>query len=94
MANNQTACLKAVTQQYKSLLFLRMFGVIDQAGMLIKKSSLRLFERDAVLLEILLGLARLPGKFYIAHSIILAISRERSQESAFFSPVSLLGFTP
>src|ERR1035438_5003467 len=45
----------------------------DQAAALIQKSGLRLFKGDTVLCQISLSLATIPGKFNIAHSIILAI---------------------
>jgi len=73
MTNNQTPGLETVTQQHEPFFLLRMFGIIDQATVFIKESSLRFLERDAVLFDIRLGFAALPRKTYIAHSIILAI---------------------
>jgi len=48
--------------------------VIDQAGVFVQKNGLSFLEGNAVLHQIGSGLAAIPGKFYIAHSIILAIS--------------------
>ena len=50
-----------------------MIGIIDQARAVIKKCGLRFLESDAMADEVGAGLTTLPGKFYIAHSNILAI---------------------
>jgi hypothetical protein len=47
--------------------------IVDQAGVLIQENSLSLLKRDAVLYQIRLSLAPIPGKIDIAHSIILAL---------------------
>jgi hypothetical protein len=48
--------------------------VIDQAGVFVQKDGLRFLEGDAVLHQVGLSLAAIPGKLDIAHGIILAIS--------------------
>jgi len=47
--------------------------VIDQARVLVQKNGLCFLEGDAVLYQVGSSLAAIPGKFYIAQSIILAI---------------------
>ena len=73
MIDNQAACLKAVTQDHESFFYLRVIGIVDQACALVQENRLRLVERDAVLGEVGSSLAPVPGKVYIAHSIILAL---------------------
>ncbi len=65
--------LKAVAQKHESFLIVRVIRIVDQAGVLVQKHSLGFLKRDAVLGKIQSGLAAIPGKFYIAHGIILAI---------------------
>jgi hypothetical protein len=48
--------------------------VIYQAGALIQKNSFCFLEGDAMLYQVGSGLAPIPGKLDIAHSIILAIT--------------------
>ena len=74
MADDQAARLKTISKQHEPFFFLRVIRIIDQAGVLIEKNSLRFLEGDAVLHQVGSSLAAIPGKLDIAHSIILAIS--------------------
>jgi hypothetical protein len=67
--------MKAIAQKYESFFIIRVIRIVDKAGVLVQKRSLGFLERDAVLCKVQSGLAAIPGKFYIAHSIILAIWR-------------------
>jgi len=74
MIDDQASCLKTISEQDESLLFLGMVRVIEQTGAFVEKCSLRLLEGNAVLCQVGSRLAIVPGKFDIAHGIILAIS--------------------
>jgi hypothetical protein len=52
-----------------------MIRIVDQAGAVVEKDCLSFLERDTVLRDVGSGLSSIPGKFDIAHSIILAISQ-------------------
>ena len=51
-----------------------MIRVVDQAGVFIQENGSGFLEGDPVLAFVGSGFTRVPGKFDIAHSIILAIS--------------------
>ena len=51
-----------------------MIRIIDQASVLVEENRLSRFKRNAMLGKVGSGLSPIPGKFNIAHSIILAIS--------------------
>jgi hypothetical protein len=55
-----------------------MIWVIEQTGAIVEKYSLRFLEGHTMFLKVGLGLTPIPGKFDIAHSIILAIRGHRS----------------
>ena len=73
MIDDQAACPKAITQEHKPFFVLGMIRVIDQARVLVQENSLCILEGDAMLDQVGLSLAPIPGKLYIAHNIILAI---------------------
>lgn len=74
MADCQTSRLKTVSEEYEPLFFIRMIGIVEQAGVLVEKHGLGFFEGHAVFCQVGSGLANVPNKPDIAHSIILAIS--------------------
>src|ERR1700691_540469 len=74
MRDDQTTRPKAVAQKQEPIFVLRVIRIVYQAAALVEKNGLRFLERDAMLYEIRLGLAPVPGQLDIAHSIILAIS--------------------
>ena len=74
MTYHEAVRLKAVTQQQESFFFIGMIRIVDQARILIEKNSLSFLKGDAMLGKVRSGLPAIPGKFDIAHSLILAIS--------------------
>ena len=50
-----------------------MIRIVYQTGLLVQKNGLRFLERHTVLGRVGLCLTPVPGKAYIAHSIIIAI---------------------
>jgi hypothetical protein len=74
MTDEQASRLEAIAQQQEPFFLLRVIRVVDQAGVLVKKNSLRLLEGDALFYLVGLSLAAVPVKRNIAQSIILAIS--------------------
>jgi len=77
MADDQTARAKAISQQQETILVLGVIRVVDQASVLVQKHGLSLLKGDAVFYKVGPSLARIPGKLYIAHNIILAIQKDR-----------------
>ena|ERR1700733_1014760 len=75
MIDDQAMRTKAIAQKHESFFIVRVIWIVDQAGILIQEHSLGFLERDAVLCKVQSGLAAIPGKLYIAHSIMLAIWR-------------------
>ena len=73
MTNDETSRLKAVAQQQESILIGGMIGIVNQTGALVQKDRLRLFEGHTVLGHVCSCLAAIPGTFYIAHSIMVAL---------------------
>ena len=73
MTHDKTPRLDAIPKQQEPILIRGVIGIADQAGALIQKHRLRFLKRDAVLQQIGPRLTPVPGKFDIAHSIILAI---------------------
>jgi hypothetical protein len=51
-----------------------MIGVVKQTGVFVQKNSLRFLKGDPMLCFVGSSLPAIPGKFDIAHSIILALS--------------------
>jgi hypothetical protein len=74
MTDDQAASLKAIAQQDEPFFLLGVIRVIDQAGVFVQKNGPRFLEGNAVLYQVGLSLAAIPGKLDIAHGIILAIS--------------------
>jgi len=74
MSDDEALRLKAVTQQQKSFFFIGMIRIVNQARLLIEKNGLSFVKGDAMLGKVRSGLPGIPGKFDIAHSLILAIS--------------------
>ena len=60
MCDDEQPKTAAQTKYYEALFFGRVVGIIDQTGMLIRESSLRIFERDPVLAQVGCGLGRIP----------------------------------
>jgi len=60
MCDDEQPKTAAQTKEHKALFFGRMVGIIDQTGMLIRESSLRVLERDPVLTQIGCGLGKIP----------------------------------
>jgi hypothetical protein len=56
--------------------------VIDQSGVLVQKNSPCFLEGDAMLYQVGSTFATIPGKFNIAHSIILAMPDAEGESSA------------
>lgn len=63
-----------MAHRHEPFFVLRVIRGIDQAGVFVQKDGLRFLEGDAVLHQVGLGLAAIPGKLNITHGIILAIS--------------------
>ena len=74
MTDDQAVRLEAIAEEYEALCFLRVIRITDQASVLVQKNSLCFLERDAMLYQVRSSFAAIPGKFNIAHIIILAIS--------------------
>lgn len=73
MTYHEALRLKAVAQQQESFFFVGMIRIVDQARTLIEKNILSLLKGHAMLGKVRSGLPAIPGKFDIAHSVILAI---------------------
>jgi hypothetical protein len=74
VTNNQTSCQKAKAQhQEPLLLLLGVIRIVNQSGAIIQKNTLGFLKRDPMLRHVGPSLALIPGKFNIAHSIILAL---------------------
>jgi hypothetical protein len=64
---------KAVAQQKESGLSPGLIRIVGQTGGLVEENGLSFLKGDTVFVQVRAGLATIPGKFDIAHSIMLAI---------------------
>lgn len=60
MCDDEQPKTAAQTKEHEALFFGRVVGIVDQTGMLIRESSLRILERDSVLTQVGCGLGRIP----------------------------------
>ena len=60
MCDDEQPKTAAQTKEHEALFFGRVVGIVDQTGMLIGESSLRILERDPVLTQVGCGLGRIP----------------------------------
>jgi hypothetical protein len=70
----KTPSPKAVAQQKESGISRGLIRIIHQPGALVEESGSGLLKGDTVLVQVRAGLAAIPGKFDIAHSIILILA--------------------
>jgi hypothetical protein len=74
MTDDQAVRLEAIAEQHEALFFLRVIRIIDQASVLVQKKRSALPRKRRRALSVRSSFAAIPGKFDIAHIIMLAIS--------------------
>ena len=62
MRDDEQPKTAAQTKEHEALFFGRVVGIVDQTGMLIRESSLRILERNSVLAQVGYGLGTIPFK--------------------------------
>ena len=67
MADDQYSKMTANAKHQESIFVCRMVGVEEPQGVLIQEDGLSLFERNFVLLPVLLALRLVPFESYFSH---------------------------
>ena len=71
VAYNEDVKFEAHAEHDESVLILRMVGIKESHGVLIKKHGLRLFKRNAVFSDVIPALGGIPFEMQIAHMYIV-----------------------
>lgn len=68
MAYHQEPECPAETQEQEAILGVRVLGIWYEETVIIEEDGHRIFEGDAMLVDVRLGLSRIPFELEIAHS--------------------------